>query len=73
MRKCNFTYAQNKSKAFPGPIFVKLKKAQQHHVQASYTEFHQNRTTRVESTDRALFTAPNVKRGFHCAQFHGTR
>ena len=37
-------------------FFTKVADAQQDKVQTCYTEFHQNKTTNVESTDRNLFT-----------------
>jgi len=45
-------YTWKKSTAFPELTFDKFINAQQHHEQISYTKFHANHMTNVESTDR---------------------
>jgi len=40
---------------FPVPFVMKFTKSQQYHVRISSTEFHPNRTTKVESTERNTF------------------
>jgi hypothetical protein len=44
------------------------KHAKQHHMHISYTEFQPNRTTRVESTARNIFTP--LKYSFHSRWFN---
>lgn len=45
-------YTCKKTTAFPEPTFDKFINTQQHHEQISYTKFHVNHMTSVESTDR---------------------
>jgi hypothetical protein len=59
-RKFNSIYAHKKSLDFTLRIFTKIITAQQHCVQICYTDFHQNWTIKVDSTDRNLF-APLCK------------
>ena len=54
-RKCNFVYAHKKRSIFLALIFTKLTNTQQHYVQASYTEFHPNRTVYLECMDTHSF------------------
>lgn len=50
-------------------ILISSETLQQRYVNISHSQFHVNRTTNMESTDKHLFTPPTH---FHCTGFRKT-
>ena len=52
MREFIFTYTNQSKIASSASICTKLKNAQQHYVQISFSKFHRNRTINAKIRDR---------------------